>query len=280
MAGVNEAIVEVDGAGLELFKCSSCAMKHVADQFEVDRHDRRRKCCIPCKARRDARRCPHGRQRAACKDCGGGSICEHGRRRNRCKDCGGSSICEHDRLRATCKACGGTSICIHDRRRQYCKECDGASFCEHDRRRHICRDCDPDGHLRLVVTTRIFKALNYSPTKGPLEYLGCPISVLRVHIERQFVEGMTWETYGQWQMDHVIPIMYEDVRGVPPTLEEISKRLHWSNIQPMWRADNAAKGNRWVGGAQPAPAPPPAPADIERLLSDADIDELLSGLGL
>jgi len=74
--------------------------------------------------------------------------------------------------------------------------------------------------------------------------------------------------------------MFEAVAGIPPTLEEISKRLHWSNIQPLWKADNMAKGNRWVGGAQPAPAPPLAPADIDSLLSDADIDELLSGLGL
>ena len=36
-------------------------------------------------------RCPHGRQRYFCKECGGGGICEHGRRRRQCKECGGSS---------------------------------------------------------------------------------------------------------------------------------------------------------------------------------------------
>ena len=33
--------------------------------------------------------CPHGRQRAPCKECGGASICEHGRGRTQCKECGG-----------------------------------------------------------------------------------------------------------------------------------------------------------------------------------------------
>ena len=37
-------------------------------------------------------RCPHGRQRYFCKECGGGGICEHGRRRSKCKECGGSSL--------------------------------------------------------------------------------------------------------------------------------------------------------------------------------------------
>ena len=36
-------------------------------------------------------RCPHGRQRYYCKECGGGGICEHGRRRSKCKECGSSS---------------------------------------------------------------------------------------------------------------------------------------------------------------------------------------------
>jgi len=45
--------------------------------------------------------------------------------------------------------------------------------------------------------SRINKALKFSQTKGPLEYLGCPIAVLRVHIERQFAEGMSWENYGE-----------------------------------------------------------------------------------
>ena len=102
--------------------------------------------CIPCptitkKPKYVYPKCPHGRRRSRCKECGGVSICEHGRRRADCKECGGGSICEHSRHRSQCKECGGASICEHNRRRTYCKECSGGSICEHDRIRSTCKEC-------------------------------------------------------------------------------------------------------------------------------------------
>ena len=54
------------------------------------------------------KKCPQGRERSRCVECGG---CAHRRQRRTCKDCGGTSICQHNRLRNTCKDCAGTSIC-------------------------------------------------------------------------------------------------------------------------------------------------------------------------
>jgi hypothetical protein len=31
-----------------------------------------------------------------------------------------------------------------------------------------------------------------------------------------------------------------------PTIEEVVARLHWTNTQPMWREENASKGNRFI----------------------------------
>ena len=70
-------------------------------------------------------KCPHGRQRSKCKECGGSGLCEHGRQRSKCKECGGASICEHGRRRDYCKECGGSAICVHGRQRYSCKECGG-----------------------------------------------------------------------------------------------------------------------------------------------------------
>ena len=72
-------------------------------------------------------RCPHGRQRYFCRECGGGGFCEHGRSRTRCKECGGSGLCEHGRERSRCKDCGGSGLCEHGRQRSKCKECGGSS---------------------------------------------------------------------------------------------------------------------------------------------------------
>ena len=53
---------------------------------------------------------------------------------------------------------------------------------------------------------------------------------------------MNWDNYGEWQIDHIIPLKYEN-----PTLEETVERLHWENTQPLWTPDNIAKGNRYIG---------------------------------
>ena len=49
--------------------------------------------------------CEHGvKYRSQCKVC---LKCEHGRNRYACKECGGSRFCEHGRHRSHCKECGG-----------------------------------------------------------------------------------------------------------------------------------------------------------------------------
>jgi len=74
------------------------------------------------------------------------------------------------------------------------------------------------------------------------EYLGCEIEEFREYIENQFTEGMTWENYGEWHIDHIIPLQYKN-----PTMEEVVKRLHFTNTQPLWASDNMSKGNRYIG---------------------------------
>ena len=40
------------------------------------------------------------------------------------------------------------------------------------------------------------------------EYLGCNIETFKKHLEQQFTEGMSWENYGEWHIDHKIPLKY------------------------------------------------------------------------
>ena len=65
-------------------------------------------------------KCPHGKRRAQCKECGGSQICEHRKQRSRCKECGGSSICEHRKLRYQCSICDPISYNIYLRRVRRC----------------------------------------------------------------------------------------------------------------------------------------------------------------
>ena len=69
------------------------------------------------------------------------------------------------------------------------------------------------------------------------------------HIESKFTEGMSWENYGEWELDHVIPdswFSYESVED-----DGFNKSWALTNLQPMWKKENASKSNRYSGSFDP-----------------------------
>ena len=60
------------------------------------------------------------------------------------------------------------------------------------------------------------------------EYLGWNIETFKQHIEQQFREGMSWENYSEWHIDHKIQLKYNKA-----SLEEVAQLLHYTNTQPM-----------------------------------------------
>lgn len=76
-----------------------------------------------------------------------------------------------------------------------------------------------------------------------LEYMGCDLSFLMGYLEVQFKEGMTWDNYGKWHIDHIKPCCLFD-------LEDEAEQLicfHYSNLQPLWAEENWKKGNKYDG---------------------------------
>ncbi len=217
--------------------CKDC------DGTSICEHNKRRDRCKDCKG---VGICSHNRQKDICKECKGNQICEHNRIRNRCKECKGSQICEHNRIRSQCKECKGGGICEHNKRRCICKECKGGSICDHGQIIYRCKICDPNGYLVYMVRKTVCRVLKSDKSKRSLEYLGCTTETLRNHLEEQFEVGMSWENHGEWHIDHIIPIKYRE-NGENPSLEEIIKRLHYLNLQPMWAGPNMSKCNRFIG---------------------------------
>ena len=99
--------------------------------------------------------------------------------------------------------------------------------------------------MKSLVASRIHSGLKSQggqKSKKTIEYLGCTIVQLKEHLESQFTGEMTWNRMGaEIHIDHKIPIKYGN-----PTLEEVIKRLHYTNLQPMWAAENISKGNRFI----------------------------------
>lgn len=70
------------------------------------------------------------------------------------------------------------------------------------------------------------------------EILGCSFEELRVFIEQQFRDGMSWANMSQWHIDHKIPL------ASAKTESEVIALNHYTNLQPLWAADNIKKGSK------------------------------------
>lgn len=69
---------------------------------------------------------------------------------------------------------------------------------------------------------------------------GCTPKQLRAYIESQFTRNMSWVTYGQWHIDHIVPCSAFDLT------DSTQMRLcfNWQNLRPTWAADNLAKSSK------------------------------------
>lgn len=93
---------------------------------------------------------------------------------------------------------------------------------------------DPVYMLRASVGSRLRQSLktnNKQKLGTAVDYLGCDYNQLKQHLESQFQEGMSWENYGEWEIDHIHPISKGGT-------------FHFSNLQPLWWQDNLKKSNK------------------------------------
>jgi hypothetical protein len=83
------------------------------------------------------------------------------------------------------------------------------------------------------------KRLNTPKQGHTIDMLGYSALDLKLHIEKQFTEGMTWENHGIWHIDHIRPVTKfaatEDVKVV----------CALENLQPLWGEENLHKYNKY-----------------------------------
>ena len=103
------------------------------------------------------------------------------------------------------------------------------------------RQTDPLFKMMSNLRTRTWKAFKnkgYSKDSRTQEMLGVDWKVAKQHIENQFTKGMNWDNYGEWHIDHIIPLASAN------TEKELTKLCHYSNLQPLWAEDNLSKGSK------------------------------------
>lgn len=96
------------------------------------------------------------------------------------------------------------------------------------------------GNLRC----RLWAALRGArKSANTFELVGTSIDGLKQHLEAQFTPGMSWDNYGKngWEVDHIRPCASFDLTS-PAQQREC---FHFTNLQPLWARDNAAKRDRY-----------------------------------
>ena len=91
------------------------------------------------------------------------------------------------------------------------------------------------------IRSRLYKAVKGEIKNGSaIQDLGCTIEKFRAYIAKKFKLGMTWENYGEWHLDHIIPLASFDLTDK----EQFLKACHYTNYQPLWAVDNMRKGDK------------------------------------
>lgn len=90
------------------------------------------------------------------------------------------------------------------------------------------------------MVRRILKIKNESKVRKTFEYLKYNKTDFMNHIESLWLDGMSWENYGEWQIDHIIPVSY----FIKNNITDISIINALNNLQPLWKKDNLSKGNK------------------------------------
>lgn len=101
---------------------------------------------------------------------------------------------------------------------------------------------DIEWKLSKSLRDRLYKAVSRdSKNMSALDLVGCTVEELKIHIEKQFIDEMSWENYGKWHIDHIRPCVSFDLTD-PLQQKEC---FHYSNLRPIWGDENRSKGGIW-----------------------------------
>lgn len=88
---------------------------------------------------------------------------------------------------------------------------------------------------------RDFLKNNERPLSG-LSLFGCNRTALVKWIESKWSKRMSWENYGQWHIDHIVPCASFDLTNK----DQQRKCFHYSNLRPLWAKENMMKSDSIV----------------------------------
>lgn len=98
-----------------------------------------------------------------------------------------------------------------------------------------------DGFYRMKINLR-HRLRDYlfgeSKSKRTKEIVGLDKMEFKSYVENKFLDGMTWENYGKWHLDHIKPLCQAKDN------DEALLLNHYTNLQPLWAEDNLRKNRK------------------------------------
>lgn len=73
-----------------------------------------------------------------------------------------------------------------------------------------------------------------------IKIIGCSVDELRSYIIFGLKPGMTFDNYGEWEVDHIIPVSKFDFS----IINNIYKCFNYTNLDPLWFKENREKYNK------------------------------------
>lgn len=101
------------------------------------------------------------------------------------------------------------------------------------------RKDDISYRLNHTISSRIYLSLKGKGGKRTKEILGYTTEELIDHLERQFTNGMSWDNYGQWHIDHIQPLISFTITSMDDP--ELLRAWGLPNLRPLWAQQNSRK---------------------------------------
>lgn len=99
-----------------------------------------------------------------------------------------------------------------------------------------------DPQFRAIINARARVGNFLRQKEKYAKSLGCSFETFKQHISSLFVDGMSWENYGQWHIDHIYPLSV----AYAQSKESFAKACHYSNLRPLWAKENLQKSNKLI----------------------------------
>lgn len=96
-------------------------------------------------------------------------------------------------------------------------------------------------NLSIRINKKL-KDLNVEREFTYTQILGCIVKEFEEYLLNKMTEGMTYDNYGEWEVDHIIPFSSFDFHK----LDQIKICCNYTNLQPLWKSDNQEKSNKIV----------------------------------